>query len=53
MLLPQHVSVIRPSSGGIQQEAKDSNYCMPLDDGRMTEAYCVNNVRRGEEELMR
>jgi hypothetical protein len=29
VLLPQHVSAIRPSSGGIQY------YCMPLDDGHI------------------
>jgi hypothetical protein len=44
MLLPQHVSVIRPSSSGIQY---------PLDDGRMTEACCGNNIGREEEELLR
>jgi hypothetical protein len=27
--------------------------CMPLDDGRMTETYCGNNIRGGEEELLR
>jgi hypothetical protein len=26
---------------------------MPLDDGRMTETCCSNNMRRGEEELLR
>jgi hypothetical protein len=26
---------------------------MPRDDGRMTETCCGNNIRRGEEELLR
>jgi hypothetical protein len=29
------------------------NYCMPLDDGRMTETCCGNNIGRGGEELLR
>jgi hypothetical protein len=28
-------------------------YCMPLDDDRMTETCCGNNIGRGEEELLR
>jgi hypothetical protein len=28
-------------------------YCMPLDDGRMTETCRGNNMRAGEEELLR
>jgi hypothetical protein len=36
----------------VKQTAGD--YCMPHDDGRMTETYCVSNIGRGdEEELLR
>jgi hypothetical protein len=28
-------------------------YCMPLDDGRMTETCCGNKIRGGEEEFLR
>jgi hypothetical protein len=28
-------------------------YCMPLDDGRMTETFCGNNIRRGEGKMLR
>jgi hypothetical protein len=27
-------------------------YCVPLGDGRMTEACCGNNIRGGEEEFL-
>jgi hypothetical protein len=30
-----------------------ANYCIPLDDGRMTETCCGNNIRRAAEELLR
>jgi hypothetical protein len=42
MLLPQHVSFIRPSSGR-----------MPHDDGRLTETCCGSTIRGGENELLR
>jgi hypothetical protein len=35
------------------KQLKTVYYCMPHDDGRMTETCCGNNIRGGEEELLR
>jgi hypothetical protein len=51
MLLPQHVSAIRPSSGGIQK-LKTVYYRIPLVDGRMTETCCGSNIGRQEKRFI-
>jgi hypothetical protein len=39
--------------GGTQYYHQAAYYCMPPDDGCMTETCCGNNIRRGEKELLR
>jgi hypothetical protein len=37
----------------VSKQLETVYYCMPLDDGLMTETCCGNNIGRGEEEVFR
>jgi hypothetical protein len=49
----KYMADLRPTSqNGSWSEVVDLvYYCMPLDDGRMTETYCGNNIGRAEKLL--
>jgi ArsR family metal-binding transcriptional regulator len=36
----------------VRKQLETLYYCVPLDDGRMTETCCSNNIGRGQEELL-